>query len=137
MVDHPKLDVILLDNCGIGQNNGIMKAVLNVFCLREVRLKNNDIDSYGATLISDCLITNPPIKELSLEDNFLNNEDAKKFASSLKSNTNLRMLRLPLNNMTAEGVLSISKSIFNTTSLNSMGVSNHTCAIQFKAEEDV
>jgi len=138
VADHPKLDAILLENCGIGHNVGVMKAVLNVFCLRVVSLTNNDIDSYGATLISDCLITNPTLQKLYLEENLLNDDDAKKFAFSLKSNTNLRMLDLSQNNLiTREGMLYLAYSVYNINSLNAMGVSNHTCFIQFKDEEDV
>jgi len=137
VANHPKLDIILFENCGIGQSNSVMKSVVNVFCLREVSLENNDIDSYGATLISDCLATNPTIQTLYLRHNLLNNEDAKKLAFSLKSNTNLLVLNLSLNNITVEGMSSLSYSVCNITSLNSVSDSNHTCLIQFKEEEDV
>ena len=137
VANHPKLDIILFENCGIGQSNSVMKSVVNVFCLREVSLENNDIDSYGATLISDCLITNPTLQTLYLRHNSLNNEDAKKLAFSLNSNTNLLVLNLSLNNITVEGMSSLSCSVCNITSLNSVSDSNHTCSIQFKEEEDV
>ena len=135
--DHPKLDVIILKNCGLGQNNGLMKAVLPLLCMRVLILDGNHISSYGAELISDCLATNPNIERLCLKDNLLNDADAKKLSGSLKTNTNLKALSLVGNPITQDGMVPFFLSVYNIASFNTISDSNHICLIKFSDEEDI
>lgn len=138
LIEHPNVDIIALDGCRLGQNNGVMNVILPALQhLTEVILRDNDIGSYGATLISGYLAKNPLIQKLLLDDNLLNDADAKKLSECLKTNNNLRVLDVSLNTITREGKVYLLLSIFNPTSLNSLSDSNHTCFIRLTDEEDV
>ena len=146
IADHPNVDDVVLNKCGVGQKDAVMKSILPLLCLKEVYLDGNHIGSYGAKLISDSLATNPTLQKLYLQGNLLNDTDAKNLSKSLKTNTNLRMLDLSLNIITLDGKRSLALSVIdisclnsdsNSTSLNAVSESNHTCLVKFTDEEDV
>ena len=135
--DHPKLDIILLENCGIGQKDAVMKAILPLLHLKEVSLNGNHIGSYGAELISDHLAKNPvALHKLLLRDNLLNDTDAKKLSVSLQTNTNLKVLSLTGNLITRDGMVSFLWVVCNVNSLNAMSDSNHSCLVKIDDNED-
>ena len=140
LIGHPNVDTLSLNGCRLGQNNGVVvNAILPALLqhLTVVSLNDNDIGSYGATLISGYLAKNPLIQKLLLDDNLLNDADAKKLSECLKTNNNLRVLDVSLNTITREGKAYLLFSVFNPTSLNSLSDSNHTCFIKLTEEEDV
>ena len=68
--------------------------------------------------------------KLSLETNNLNDEDAVLISRALKHNTNLKELWLGGNNITEVGNGALRKAVYDTTSLNTVSESNHTCFIK-------
>ncbi len=93
----------------------------------------NRIGSHGATLIADCLATNPFVKGLSLARNALTDSDALKLAMSLKANTTLRSLELIGNDFTAVGYQSLFDAMRGSGTLNSIHA-NHVCSIDLFGE---
>ena len=70
--EHPTADAVFLVECGLGQNDAVMKHIVTALCnLREVSLEDNRIGSYGARLIAKCLARNPEIEILTLKSNLL------------------------------------------------------------------
>lgn len=127
---HPKVGTLILEKCGIGQNNAVMTAIVpSLRYMEEVCLNDNCIGSHGAILISSCLASNPGIKFLNLDDNVLNNGDATMLAKSLKTNTKLWNLSLRGNRITQVGINTLSIAVHSTYGLNGISDSNHTCSI--------
>ncbi|KAL9181042.1 hypothetical protein ACHAXT_009847 [Thalassiosira profunda] len=85
------------------------------------------IRTMGDTRISDFLATNPVLRRLDLEDNSLDDNDARLIADALKRNTHLVYLDLEGNDITEIGENALCKAISDSTSLNSVASSNHTC----------
>ena len=130
MIDHPKLENIMLNSCGLGCNDSVMKSIIPLFgSLDGITLNGNQIGSYGIKLISECLASNPMLCVLQLKDNLLNDADAATLATSLKSNTNLRILKIVGNNITQKGMKSFHSAVQNLSSLNAMSDSNHNCLV--------
>ena len=128
MIDHPKLESAMLDRCGLGCNDSVMKSIVPLLgSLDQITLAGNQIGSYGIKLISECLANNPMLRVLSLTDNLLNDADAAILAKSLKGNTNLRILTFAGNSITPVGMKSFHLAVQNLSSLNAMSDSNHTC----------
>ena len=136
MIDHPKLKSTMLDSCGLGCNDSVMKSIIPLFgSLDEISLDGNQIGSYGVKLISECLASNPMLSILTLRDNLLNDADAAILAKSLTSNTNLRILKIAGNNISDVGMKSFHSAVENLSSLNAMSDSNHTCLVVDGDEE--
>ena len=130
IIDHPKLESTMLNSCGLGCNESILKAIIPLFgSLDGITLNGNEIGSCGVKLISECLASNPMLCVLQLKDNLLNDADAATLAKSLKSNTNLRILKIAGNSLTQKGMKSFHSAIHNLSSLNAISDSNHTCLV--------
>ena len=131
MINHPKLENIMLNSCGLGCNDSVMKSIVTLFGSLDggITLNGNQIGSLGVKLISECLASNPMLCVLQLKDNLLNDADAATLATSLKSNTNLRILKIAGNNITQEGMKSFHLAVQNLSSLNAISDSNHTCLV--------
>ena len=99
------------------------------YVLECIDLERNSIQTNGGTEISDYISNNPPLKNLFLSANKLNDNDAILIAKALKKNTNLEHLYLFDNDITGIGNEALSNAIYDTTSLNSLAVCNHTCKI--------
>ena len=133
---HPRLVAIVLENCGIGQSDAVMAAIVPALDdLREVTLNGNNIGSNGARLIADYLASNPAVAGLSLDDNFLDDEDAAGFAVSLKTNTNLRQLSLAENLITRGGYNALLFALCDLRSFYILFDCNHTCQIVGAGED--
>ncbi|EJK71560.1 hypothetical protein THAOC_06982 [Thalassiosira oceanica] len=102
----------------------------------EVDLGTNRMSSREASIIAQCLNSNPPLARLSLRDNHFNDADAAVLANSLSSNTNLSTLDVDGNNITEEGRLAFLRAIFDVSSLGSCAASNHACQV-FGLEKDI
>ena len=121
----------------IGQDDDIMAAIVtSLNHLGEVSLGGNCIGSNGATLISNCLRSNPGLRFLDLGENLLNDDDAIMLAGSLKTNTKLRKLVLRGNYITQVGIRALSIAVLSLFDLNALHDSNHTCCLDI-GEDDV
>ncbi len=129
VVKHPKCDMLILDECGLGGSNSILIAIIvpALNNLKQVSLERNGIGSFGAKLISACIACNPSIEVLLLDGNLLKDRDAVLLANSLKSNTRLRALHLSDNYFTQFGMFALHKAVLDLSSLNAVYDSNHTC----------
>ena len=58
-----------------------------------------------------------------------NDNDAILFSQALKRNTHLRILGLERNNFTSTGVKALFSSLYDSSSLNAISESNHTCEL--------
>mmetsp|Transcript_44868 Transcript_44868/g.94127 ORF Transcript_44868/g.94127 Transcript_44868/m.94127 type:complete len:437 (+) Transcript_44868:156-1466(+) len=127
---HASLGHVELDSCDIGFElsftPGIVPDLLN---LHLVSLVNNEIGLYGASIISNCLATNPTVSILNLDGNGFNDDDATLFAKSLKTNTKLLSLKLRGNNFTYAGIRTLYRAVYDDRSLNAIHHSNHTCEL--------
>ncbi|KAL3757840.1 hypothetical protein ACHAWU_006148 [Discostella pseudostelligera] len=138
VIKHPSLDIIAIENCNLGRNKPVLSAIIPAVLsnISYIKLDGNVIDSYGATLIANCLAQNPSVKNLSLSNNALVDRDAYKLAASLKTNTTLRNLALEGNNITHAGL----KAFFflvHGDGLNSINDANHHCFIDLLADSEV
>ena len=111
------------------QTSKIVSA-LNFLSLQTGSITINGIGSHGASIISNCLATNPGINMLVLDGNLFNDVDAKLFANSLKSIRNLLRLNLRGNNFIDAGTRTLFKYIFDDQSLNTIHDSNNTCKLE-------
>ena len=136
VIDHPKLETIMLDECGLGCNDALMRSIVPLLdSLTEITLSGNQIGSYGVKLISDCLASNPMVTFLTLTNNLLNDSDAAMLAKSLKGNTNLMKLRIAGNSITQKGLKRFHRALENLSSLNAISDSNHNCCVVGGGEE--
>jgi hypothetical protein len=94
-----------------------------------IDIEDNNIRTGGGTEISDYLATNPRLEELHLADNRLDDNDAILIARALQRNTNLRRLNLDQNDVTDIGRETLRNAVFDSTSLNTVADSNHSCYI--------
>lgn len=126
---HPKINKLTLQSCSLGNNVNVLSAIL-ASDINHMDLAHNEISSPGASIISNYLQTNPPIKTLTLSSNNFNDDDATLFAHALKKNTILEILFISKNKFTPIGVKSIFLGVFDHSSLNAISESNHTlCAL--------
>ena len=136
--DHPTINTINLQGCcGEGINgHDVLCSIMNAgrSKLKSIDLScNNDIATGGSTFIADFLATNPILEKLLLSNNQIDDEDANLIASALKHNTNLRVLDVYCNAITDSGWEALLNAEFDSTSLNSVADSNHTCGIFAKS----
>ncbi|KAL7537176.1 hypothetical protein ACHAXR_007645 [Thalassiosira sp. AJA248-18] len=128
----PSLERIGLSRC-CGRNlNGYstLRSIItgNQYC-EDIDLSSNNIRTMGSTHLPDFLATNPPLKYMNLENNHLNDNDAELIAASLIQNCNLESLSLEGNEITSVGCDALRHVVFDSTSLNSVADSNHSCYI--------
>ena len=137
--NHPKLVALYLNNCGLGRNESVLEALVPLLDtgLGWVCLESNEIGSHGASLISNCLASNPDkMVRLHLDDNLLNDDDAKMFAASMGTNDKLQALQLSGNHITQVGRDALHLAVNNLSSLNALHDSNHTCSFQVGEEDN-
>ena len=130
---HPSIDEFHLDSCFGGDGvNGyeVLQSILSE-CnnFTTISVNRNSIRTGGGTEISDFILGNPPLMELSLKSNNLNDDDAILISRALKHNTNLKILNLSGNSITEVGNGALRKAVNGPTSLNTVSDSNHTCFI--------
>ena len=96
----------------------------------ELVFTNNNVRTMGSTHIPDFIDENSPLAYLNLSGNHLNDNDARFIADALRVNTKLKSINLGANNITSVGFNALKIAIFNTSSLNAVADSNHTCTIK-------
>ena len=134
IISHPSIDVIGLENC-FGDNVNACGILFSLLLasnkeFSHIDLDSNNIRTGGGTEIPDYLATNPPLKELRLARNHLDDNDAILIGRAMKRNTNLRDLRLNQNDITDVGRDALRNAMFDSTSLNTVADSNHSCSIK-------
>ena len=134
--NHPNLGTFHLGSCSI--NNQVLSTILPpIFNLFQVDLRQSNIGSHGASLISSCLATNPKVRLLNLSDNSFSDDDATLIANSLRTNTHLMTLSLGGNNFTETGFNTLISAIYYDESLNAIHDSNAMCELVLFKEGDV
>ena len=143
ITSHPVIDHIRLENC-FGENANAYELLRVLFAGNKqfihIDLDSNNLRIGGFTEIPDLLVTNPPLKDLFLENNLLDDKDALQIAHALKQNTKLQNISLGQNDITDIGRDALRNVIFDTTSLNTVANSNHSCSIEglgFEGYNDV
>ncbi|EJK58871.1 hypothetical protein THAOC_20970 [Thalassiosira oceanica] len=94
-----------------------------------LNLSSNDLQTNGRTDIPDLIAVNSPLEELYLYSNRLNDDDAVLIAQSLSRNTHLGRLNMENNNMQARGMRALYEAVNDTSTLNALSDSNHSCYI--------
>ena len=109
----------------------MMQTVLDTsHQLKYLCLNNNGIGMVGAQLITNWLLSNPPLEEFHLNDNDLGNNDMLLLSNVLQNNTNLKRIDLGNNYITTVGRRVLLESVFDVSSLNSCAASNHSCSLR-------
>mmetsp|Transcript_36012 Transcript_36012/g.75826 ORF Transcript_36012/g.75826 Transcript_36012/m.75826 type:complete len:300 (-) Transcript_36012:97-996(-) len=129
---HPSIEDIYLSGA-ISNANGY--SVLCSIIGRKsnalfIDLGSNNIRTEGRMHLPNFLATNPPLREIILVGNHFDDNDAILIANSLKQNTNLKKLVLDDNEITSAGRDALRKAVFDSTSLNSISDSNHSCCVE-------
>lgn len=131
VLDHCTLKQLLINDCGIGRRFPIIHAsVPTLLSVDTVLLENNNLGSYGASVISGYLSSNPIVRQLCLEANGFDDKDATKFANALMTNKNLEYLRIYNNKFTPDGIRALIRSVYDDSSLNYIHDSNTTCLLR-------
>ena len=95
-----------------------------------LNLAMNGMASQEATIIAECLSSNPSLDCLFLDGNHFNDNDATLLANSLSSNTNLSALGLSTNTaIKVNGRDAFLRAVFDVSSLAACAASNHACHV--------
>ena len=130
---HPAINQVRLENCFDDDVNGyavLIPLLASDKNFEEIDFDNNAIRTGGSTELPDLIARNPPLQKLFFSDNNLNDGDAVLIARALKQNSNLEVLNLYDNNFTEVGVKALREAAYDSTSLNSVADSNHTCRVE-------
>ena len=133
ITSHPSIEEVRLEDC-FGENINsyvVLRTLLDSEKqFTSIDFDGNNIQTGGGTEIPDFIATNPPLADLLLENNNLNDDDAVLIARALKHNTNLKSLNLGGkggNNITKIGIRVLANVVYDSTSLDALSHSNHTC----------
>ncbi|EJK55835.1 hypothetical protein THAOC_24383, partial [Thalassiosira oceanica] len=96
---------------------------------------DNNLQTNGRTDIPDLIAANPPLEKLYLYKNSLNDDDAVLIAQSLGRNTNLRRLNVRRNNIQERGMRALYEAVNDTSTLNALSDSNHSCLLEGLPED--
>ncbi|EJK74218.1 hypothetical protein THAOC_04116 [Thalassiosira oceanica] len=102
---------------------------------KALNLCGNNLRTNGRTDISDLIAANPHLVELNLDINRLNDDDAVLIARSLGGNTHLRKLDVVNNNIQERGMRALYEAVNDTSTLNALNDSNHSCRLAGLAED--
>jgi hypothetical protein len=133
IIDHPTIDVICLENCfeeNVDAYNMLCALLASNKDISRINLNSNNIRTGGSTELPGILATNSPLCNLFLANNHLDDSDAVMIARALGRNTNLRCIRLGQNDIADIGRDALRNAIYDSTSLNTVADSNHSCYIE-------
>ena len=99
--------------------------------MRQISIANNEFGSEGVAVLADFIGGNYCAKDLWLDHNKISDSDTPLLASALRTNTHLHRLDLALNNITDAGRKNMLIAVFNTTSVDSIVHSNHSCLVHY------
>lgn len=124
-----KLQVLALENCGIGHMgvSSISTLLTQGTSLRVLELSNNMIGDVGAKVLA-ASIEDIPLTTLGLNNTGIGDMGAGAFGHVLKSNNRyLHTLSLQGNEgITKVGAFSLLEAVYNTSSIKTIVDSNHT-----------
>ncbi|EJK76190.1 hypothetical protein THAOC_02063 [Thalassiosira oceanica] len=117
-----------LDFCWNGEGNAqALLAGVDLSKYKRLDFEGNNIQTNGRADIPNLIASNSPLESLDLESNNLNDDDAVQIAESLGRNSNLKELYLDGNNIHQRGRSALLRAIWDTSSMNALSDSNHTC----------
>ena len=132
IISRPLIKSISLVNC-FGENMDAYSIFRSLLAsgkdFAHIDLGFNNIRTGGGTELPDFLATNPPLKDLFLIENHLDDSDAILIARALKRNTHLEQLILGGNDITDIGRDALRNSLLDSTTLNTIADSNHSCNV--------
>ena len=97
--------------------------------MRQISIANNEFGSEGVAVLADFIGGNYCAKDLWLDHNKISDSDTPLLASALRTNTHLHRLDLAHNNIAEDGRNVLLKALFDTTTMNAIVESNHTCFV--------
>ncbi|EJK48122.1 hypothetical protein THAOC_33110, partial [Thalassiosira oceanica] len=112
------------------ENAQALLSGINFSRYKLLNLGGNNLQTNGRTAIPDLIAANAPLVELYLDSNKLNDDDAVLIAQSLGGNTHLRRLNVENNDIQARGMRALYEAVNNTSTLNTLSDSNHTCLLK-------
>ena len=132
------LDTISLDGCKVGESLKLLASVMNGAAdVKCISLQNNNLGPEGAHLVADVLKKNPKITRMQLCGNKMKDEGIGYLSDALRTNTNLREIDVSQNGLTEVGKQALLKTVLDTSSLNAVVDSNHTCQIHLEEMDDL
>ena len=138
VISHPSLERLIIRDCDVGTNTAAMSSLVPVLHhIEAVNLDRNNIGSHGASLLANCLATNPLVKHLSLASNALADDDLSKIAVALKTNTTLRCLEMIGNDFTEAGYRALFDVVRGQGTFNDVYDANHICFIDLLANRGI
>ena len=128
---HPTLETVSLDGCNIGDEcDSLLDIIMDgTDNIKYLSLRRNNIGPDGAKSIANILKKNTRIERIYLNQNKMKDEGTVQLTHALKTNTNLKSLHVTLNGATEAAENAMVKVALNTSSLNAMVDSNHTCQL--------
>ena len=132
---HPNLHYLSMSSCTIGDKFNVLSSILHSG-ITQIVLNKNNIGSKGAGVIAQYIETNPTLECLELDKNKLNDADAIQLSRALRKNSNLKALCVRGNDFTVSGVKSLFTAIFDSSSMNAIYASNHSCDLSLFSAED-
>ena len=129
ITNHPSLQTLVLAKCGLNNVNILSRILEGCTRLRQISIAQNEIGSDGATVLADFIGGNHSVETLDLERNRISDSDTPMLATALGRNTRLGIFDLTRNNVTEDGRNVLLKALFDTTSMDSIVESNHTCSL--------
>jgi len=125
--NHTALERLILNKCGLN-NIPILEEVLKGCRGFEVLgIIKDDLGSEGGALMADFIRRNHPLEKICIRHCSIADNEALVLASALTVNTHLKELHLQGNDITEEGNKALLKAVFDSTSMDSIIESNHTC----------
>ncbi|EJK77310.1 hypothetical protein THAOC_00864 [Thalassiosira oceanica] len=112
------------------ENARVLLSDVDFSMYKSLDFSFNDLQMNGRTDIPDLIASNPPLEDLNLCGNRLNDDDAVLIALSLGGNTHLGLLNLANNNIQERGMRALYKAVNDTSTLNALSDSNHSCHLE-------
>ena len=124
--DGVALDELRFDQNGHENTQAILSSV-DLSKYKKLDFEDNHLRTNGRADISNLIALNSPLETLLLSSNSLNDVDAVLIAESLGHYSHLRKLDLGYNNILERGLNALIRAVNDTSSLNALSDSNHSC----------
>ena len=125
--NHPTLESLGFAKCGLS-NVAILEVILEgCKTIKRLAITQEEFGSEAAALLSEFIRSNHSTEHLRLHNNEITDDDTLLLASALRKNSKLLSWNLKNNEITEEGEKTLLNALFDTTSMDSIVDSNHTC----------
>ena len=111
------------------RNARALLAGVDLSKYKRLDFDGNSLRTNGRADIQNLIASNSPLESLNLDSNRLNDDDAVLIAKSLGRNTRLKQLYLENNNIQERGKNALLRAVRDTSSMNALSDSNHSCCI--------